>query len=199
MKRRNTPITRKKKCLSYLPSTSWMKTESWSSPGLCSQTASRWAELPSSDSTARWEAESENAPAGPAVARHKQPVMCTTCRNSLTNYLEADVYLDALDEVPHWEVMVEEDADQHLRHFSVEFKRKAVRQDQLREKKNIYMFFIIVAMALSKEDFWYFRCFWDLKDTRLCYYTHKWGGRRKLFQNSLSLQLTLPTKGCRGT
>lgn len=30
--------------------------------------------------------------------------------------------------------MVEEDADQHLHHFTIEFKRKVMRQDQLREK-----------------------------------------------------------------
>lgn len=48
--------------------------------------------------------------------------------------------------------MVEEDADQHLHHFTVEFKRKVMRQDQLREK-NSFFFFLIVVMASSKEDF----------------------------------------------
>lgn len=36
--------------------------------------------------------------------------------------------------------MVEEDADQHLHHFTVEFKRKVMRQDQLREKNSFFFF-----------------------------------------------------------
>lgn len=48
---------------------------------------------------------------------------------------EADLYLNTFDEVPHWEVVVEEDADQHLHHFSIEFKRELWCQDQLKMKK----------------------------------------------------------------
>lgn len=50
------------------------------------------------------------------------------------------MHLNALDEVPHGEVVVEEDADQHLHHFTVEFERKMMRQDQLRKKKGITFF-----------------------------------------------------------
>lgn len=40
-------------------------------------------------------------------------------------------YLNALDEVPHGEVVVEENTHQHLHHFLVELKGEVRRQDQL--------------------------------------------------------------------
>lgn len=48
------------------------------------------------------------------------------------------LYLNALDEVSHREVVVEEDANQHLHHFTVEFERKVMRQDQLSKKKQLH-------------------------------------------------------------
>lgn len=108
-----------------------MTARSWFSPGLCSQAAWRSAEPPASHSTAHWAAESESAPAGPAAARQKKekPVIVHNRQDLAENYPEAALYLNALDEVPHWEVVVEEDADQHLHHFSIELKWEVMRQD----------------------------------------------------------------------
>lgn len=44
---------------------------------------------------------------------------------------ELPAYLNALDEVPHGEVVVEENTHQHLHHFLVELEREVRRQDQL--------------------------------------------------------------------
>lgn len=49
----------------------------------------------------------------------------------LDKLLEATLYLNTLDEVSHWEIVVEENADQHLHHFAVELEREMRCQDQL--------------------------------------------------------------------
>lgn len=53
--------------------------------------------------------------------------------------LEAPLYLHAFDEVSHWEVVVEKDADQHLHHFTAELKREVICQDQLETKRKIQL------------------------------------------------------------
>lgn len=73
-------------------------------------------------------AESESAPAGPTVARQKARD-CAQPTGFIQKLWKVLQYLNALDEVPHREVVVEEDADQHLHYFTVELKREVMRQD----------------------------------------------------------------------
>lgn len=57
-----------------------------------------------------------------------------------TAFSEATVYLNTLDEVSHGEVVVEENAHQHLHHLPVQLEREVMRQDQLdtKDKKKKY-------------------------------------------------------------
>lgn len=50
----------------------------------------------------------------------------------LRRLLEDAPYLQSLNDVSHWEIMVEEDADEDLHHFPVEFKSNVWCQDQLK-------------------------------------------------------------------
>lgn len=47
---------------------------------------------------------------------------------------ETMTYLDALNEVSHREIVIEEDADQHLHHFTVQLKGEVTIQNQLEAK-----------------------------------------------------------------
>lgn len=51
-----------------------------------------------------------------------------------TAFSEATPYLNTLDEVSHREVVVEENAHQHLHHLPVQLEREVMRQDQLDTK-----------------------------------------------------------------
>lgn len=46
-------------------------------------------------------------------------------------YFKGTLYLNALDEISHRKIVVEENADQHLHHFTIELKWEMGRQDQL--------------------------------------------------------------------
>lgn len=46
-------------------------------------------------------------------------------------YFKGTLYLNALDEISHREIVVEENAHQHLHHFAIELKWEMGRQDQL--------------------------------------------------------------------
>lgn len=63
------------------------------------------------------------------MVRQKKHLIVHNQQDLAENYLEAALYLNTLDEVPHREVVVEEDADQHLHHFSIELKWEVMRQD----------------------------------------------------------------------
>lgn len=79
---------------------------------------------------------SESAPAGPAALRQNSQFQSHISKVLLRTHVWAALYLDALDEVSHWEVVEEEDADQHLHHFAVELERELMSQDQLETQKN---------------------------------------------------------------
>lgn len=56
-----------------------------------------------------------------------------------TAFSGATPYLNTLDEVSHGEVVVEENAHQHLQHLPVQLEREVMRQDQLdtKDKKKL--------------------------------------------------------------
>lgn len=53
-------------------------------------------------------------------------------------YFKGTLYLNALDEISHREIVVEENADQHLHHFAIELKWEMGREDQLETEHTQY-------------------------------------------------------------